>query len=100
MLTTIDNPYSPFDQFKDWYMFDAEKGYNTCAYINRLSKLSDDMTQDEVDAETDRVIDSIIETDPLNIYVKVYEDQPIVVQKLDYDDENVDDGDNKPSDNQ
>lgn len=27
-LTTFDNPYNPFEQFSDWFLFDVEKGYN------------------------------------------------------------------------
>ena len=28
MLTTVDNPYNPFDQFNHWLLFDTENGYN------------------------------------------------------------------------
>ena len=30
-LTTVDNPYNPFDQFDSWYQFDMDKGYGTCS---------------------------------------------------------------------
>ena len=36
MLTTIDNPYNPFTQFSKWFMFDTEKGYNSCGYLDRI----------------------------------------------------------------
>ena len=71
MLTTFDNPYDPFDQFTLWLMFDKEKGYNTCEYLARIVQLSDDLTEKEVDEETERAIDEIIKYDPFNIYKKV-----------------------------
>ena len=70
-LTTIDNPYDPFEQFTSWYLFDVENHYNTLSLLARLSNTSDDMSQDEVDEETERAIDEIIKQDFLNIYKKV-----------------------------
>ena len=70
-LTTFDNPYDPFDQFASWFLFDVEKGYNTCSYLARIAQLSDDMSEEEVDAETERAIDEIIEYDFMNIYKKI-----------------------------
>ena len=74
MLTTFDNPYNPFDDFTLWLMYDKEQGYNTCEKLARIAKLSDDMSQDEIDAETDRAMDEIIFYDFLNIYKKVWQD--------------------------
>ena len=74
MLTTFDNPYNPFDDFTLWMMYDKEQGYNTCERLARIAKLSDDMSQDEIDAETDRAMDEIIFYDFLNIYKKVWQD--------------------------
>ena len=70
-LTTFDNPYDPFEQFTEWFLFDVSKGYNTCSYIARIAKFSDDMTQKEIDEENERAIDEIIEYDFMNIYKKV-----------------------------
>lgn len=74
MLTTFDNPYNPFDDFTLWLLYDKEQGYNTCEKLARIAKLSDDMSQDEIDAETDRAMDEIIFYDFLNIYKKVWKD--------------------------
>ena len=41
MLTTTDNPYNPFKNFDEWFMYDTEKGYNSCGYLARIAKLSD-----------------------------------------------------------
>ena len=70
MLTTIDNPYDPFEQFALWYMFDLEKGYDCSSRIARLANFSDDMSEEEVNAENERVIDEIIKHDPINVFVK------------------------------
>ena len=71
MLTTFDNPFNPFDEFTSWFLFDVEKGYNTCAKLARIAKLSDENTDQENDAETERAMDEIIKYDFLNIYKKV-----------------------------
>ena len=77
MLTTFDNPYNPFDDFTSWLLYDKEKGYDTCERLARIAQLSDDMTQDEIDEETERAMDEIIFYDFLNIYKKVWqEDEP------------------------
>ena len=71
MLTTIDHPFDPFEQFTSWFLFDEEKGYQSCSRLARVAKLSDDMTQKEIDEETERAIDEIIKYDLLDIYKKV-----------------------------
>ena len=74
MLTTSDNPYDPFEQFQSWFLFDVEKGYNSCAYLARIAKTSNEFTEQEEDEEIERAIDEIIKYDFMNIYVKVKED--------------------------
>lgn len=71
MLTTFDNPFNPFDQFDQWFLFDVEKGYNSCGKLARIAKLSEDMSDKEYLEETERAIDEIILYDYLNIYKKL-----------------------------
>lgn len=70
-LTTIDNPYDPFDQFDQWLNFDLEKGYNSCSYLARIAKTSDQLSDEENENEIERAIDEIILYDPINIYRKI-----------------------------
>ena len=70
-ITTIDNPFDPFDDFTSWFMFDIEKGYYTSSKLARLVNLTDDMTEKEESEEIERAIDRLIEIDPLDIYKKV-----------------------------
>ena len=72
MITTNDNPYNPFDQFTLWLLFDKEKGYNTCEHLARIANLSDDLSEKEIEEETERAIDEIIKYDPFNVYMKVF----------------------------
>lgn len=71
MLTTFDNPYDPFEQFDSWYMFDQDKGYNTCSYLARIARTSDQLSEEENELEIERAIDEIIKYDFRNIYKKV-----------------------------
>lgn len=71
MLTTFDNPYDPFEDFTSWLLFDNEKGYNTCNYLARIAKTSDELSDQENNKEIERAIDEIIYYDPFNMYKKV-----------------------------
>ena len=81
MLTTIDNPYNPFEQFDLWLLFDKEKGYNTCEYLARIVNLTNDMSEKEIDVATNRAIDDIIVNDPFGIYKKVISEDIIKVEE-------------------
>lgn len=70
-LTTVDNPYNPFEQFTSWLLYDEEKGYHTRAYLGRIARTSSQLTEDENDLEVERAIDEIIKYDFRNIYRKV-----------------------------
>lgn len=71
MLTTVDNPFDPFAQFDSWFLYDVEKGYNSCAYLDRIAKTSDQLSDEENAEEIERAIDEIIKYDFMNIYKKV-----------------------------
>ena len=71
MLTTVDNPFDPFEQFTSWWLFDIEKGYNSCSRLMRIANISDDMSSKEEEDEIERAIDEIIKYDFLDVYKKV-----------------------------
>ena len=92
-LTTIDNPYNPFEQFTSWLMFDKEKGYDTCEYLARIVQpnLTDDMSQAEENATIESAIDEIIMTNPIGVYKKVWRNSTIAENKNDESNESKDD---------
>ena len=80
MLTTIDNPFNPFEQFVDWYMYDCQMGYNTYSRIARLMPADDEsLSSIEKDRIEDNIIDRMIQHDPLGIYTKVDEESAKLV---------------------
>lgn len=70
-LTTLDNPYSPFTQFREWFAFDESKGYNSCSYLARVAKTSDELSPADDALAIETAIDSIVELNLLGIYKKV-----------------------------
>ena len=73
MLTTTDNPYNPFTQFDLWFQFDVSKGYNTCAFIDRVANTSDELTDKENDKEIENAMKEIAKENVLGIYKLVEE---------------------------
>jgi hypothetical protein len=70
-ITTIDNPYDPIDDFDAWYRYDVDKGYNTCAYLDRIALTSSSLSEKENEEELEHAIDEIIKYDFMNLYKKV-----------------------------
>ena len=70
-LTTFDNPFDPFTQFSEWFVWDVTKGYNSCGYLARIARTSSQLTDEENNSEIERAIDEIISLDFANIYRKV-----------------------------
>ena len=75
-ITTIDNPFDPQEDFKQWFTYDVTNGYNTCAYLSRIAKPSDQLSDEENERENERAIDEIIKYDFQNIYIKVKTNTP------------------------
>lgn len=73
-LTTIDNPFNPSKQFDNWFLFDVEKGYNSCEYLSRIARTSDQLSEEENNEEIERAIDEILSYDFMHIYKKVIEE--------------------------
>lgn len=70
MLTTFDNPFDPFEDFKSWLSYDKDHGYDSSEMLARVAELSDEMTDVEENMEIERAIDEIIKYDFRNIYKK------------------------------
>lgn len=78
-ITTVDNPFNPFEDFASWYDFDMEKGYCSCQRVARLANITDDMSEVEIENETERATRRLVEIDPLDIFqlyiIKVKNDE-------------------------
>ena len=75
MLTTTDNPFSPFTHFDEWYAFDTGKGYNTLSYLARIVKTSHELSDYDQSLAIQNAIDEIVNQNVLGIYKKVSENE-------------------------
>lgn len=71
MLTTIDNPHNPFEEFDDWYSFDSAKGYHSCAYVARVCDVLPINPFETEERLIERAIDIIVEQNITGLYKKV-----------------------------
>lgn len=71
MLTTIDNPFNPFNELEAWRLKDIELKHFTCERLARIARLSPEMTQKEIDDEIDRAMNEIVKYDVEDKFVIV-----------------------------
>lgn len=71
MLSTIDNPFNPFTDFDTWNTYDMRLGYNTCAFLDRIAVVSDDMSEPDQKLAIQQAIDEIVEENVSGMWRKV-----------------------------
>lgn len=71
MLTTVDNPFNPLTDWDDWYNYDESKGYYTSEYLARITKTSNELSDDDQDQAITEAIDEIMEMNPDGFYKKI-----------------------------
>ena len=70
-LTTMDNPFSPFDEYKEWNAFDERKGYNTASLLARVAIVSHDLSIPDHLKAIEDAIDEIIKENVSGVHRKV-----------------------------
>lgn len=76
MLSTTDNPYNPFDNFDEWYQFDTSNGYHSCAYVDRITITSNELSEADDALAIEQAIDEIIKFNVTGNYIKVFREFP------------------------
>lgn len=71
MLTTTDNPFDPFTQYREWYVFDRDAGYNSPALLARVVVMSNDLSEADEDQALVDAIDEIVEVNASGVHRKV-----------------------------
>ena len=73
MLTTIDNPFSPFTEWDEWYAFDLHMGYHTPSFLDRIVQSSDELSEADQTLAVQLGIEEIVRENVRGIYRKVSE---------------------------
>lgn len=71
MLTTVDNPFDPFTQFAEWFVYDESLGYHTPAFLARVVRSSDELSEADQLLAIELAIDEIVSENVLGLYRKV-----------------------------
>lgn len=71
LLTTVDNPYDPFTEFREWYSFDEAAGYHTSALLARIVITSDELSDVEQEMAVEHAIDEIVKENVTGMFRKV-----------------------------
>ena len=76
LLTTVDNPYHPVDDFEKWLAFDEEHGYYTNQRVAKVQQTSRYLTDAENQRIINGIIDDFIRLDELGLYRKIVIEEP------------------------
>ena len=71
MLSTVDNPHDPFEEFDAWYAWDERHGYHTTSFLARIISTSPDLSEPDQNLAIEQAIDEIVKENVNGMYVKV-----------------------------
>lgn len=71
MITTVDNPFDYFTQFKAWYTWDTSRGHHTLAYLERVAMVSDELPEALYSQAIEDAIQDILDHDESGVYIRV-----------------------------
>ena len=74
MLTTVDNPFNPFTEFEEWLDYDTRMGYNSAAFLDRIAKQSNELSQPDQALSVQMAIDEIVHENVSGMWRKVSKD--------------------------
>jgi hypothetical protein len=75
MITTLDNPFNPHTDFERWYAYDQSKGYQTCSYLARIAKVSDDLSAEDEEIAINNAVNEIMDFNLSGNYKIVRDDE-------------------------
>lgn len=71
LLTTVDNPYSPFDEFDEWRVFDSSHGHHTLEFLARIAQISPELPDNLEEMVISQAIDEIVSENVSGMWKKV-----------------------------
>ena len=71
LLTTVDNPYDPYEEYDLWMQFDHSHGYYTDQRLGRTCIISPNCTDAENQRAINGAVDDFIRLDPNGIYKRI-----------------------------
>jgi hypothetical protein len=72
MLSTVDNPWDPFDAYDEWYAFDRAKGYDTPSLLARIADVNYDLPDANVKSSIRQAMDEIVELNVSGMHVLIH----------------------------
>ncbi len=70
MLTTTDNPFSPFTQYDEWLTWDMAR-YNTNGLLARVAYTSPELSDEDQDLAIQQAIDDIVTQNVSGMHTRV-----------------------------
>lgn len=76
MLTTVDNPFDPFEDYPAWFSYDVINGYHTPSLLASIVVTSSELSDEDQRQALEDAIDSIVNITLPGIYKKVTKEIP------------------------